>query len=66
MLEGGKLLLLASEPGFAATVSSQAASIRARAGKADGIYKFLTLHFEGFPPLYYWVTLQLRAEELPR
>lgn len=43
-------------------------SIRARAGEADAIYTFLTydLSFWGFASLYYWITLQLRAEELPR
>lgn len=42
-------------------------SIRARAGEADAIYTFLTYDpsFWGFPPLYPWITLQLRAE-LPK
>lgn len=43
-------------------------AIRARAGEADVIYKFLTYDpsFRGFSPLCYWITLQLRAEEFPR
>lgn len=54
MLEGGKLLLLTSEPGFAATVCLRQCewqSVRGRAGEADAIYTFspMTLHFGVFP-----------------
>lgn len=43
-------------------------AIRARAGKADAIYTFLTCDpsFGGFPPLHLWITLQLRTEGRPR